>query len=421
MITPAYGMTSTERVLPSLALDFTTGVLDARVTVARALNTATRTNSAGKIETVNANLPRFDYDPVTLEPKGLLIEETRTNFLLRSEQINNAPWSPSASAITPDTTISPSGLLNADTINEQAATAAHTVTQAYAGFTSGVTYSVSVYVKAGTATALQILGSLGVFGANVWANFDVANGVVGSAGTSASSFITSVGDGWYRCTMTGAATATSSGAIGLNLIDNNPSATRAPSYTGTNRELYLWGAQLEAGAFATSYIPTVASTVTRNADVVTMTGTNFSDWYNASEGTFAANANVGSLAGAFNFFFMANNGTASNVIGIRKGPATSANLAAIVTDATISQASILCTGALPAGQNFRATLAYRANDFAAAGAGATPGTDNVGTIPTLDRLDIGSQVGSLFLNGTIANLQYWPQRLINAEVQAFSK
>ena len=67
-------------ITPSFALNFTTGVLDSRVTLTRALNTATRVNSSGVIETVNANLPRFDYDPVTLVPKGLLIEEQRTNL-----------------------------------------------------------------------------------------------------------------------------------------------------------------------------------------------------------------------------------------------------------------------------------------------------------------------------------------------------
>ena len=89
MITPAYAPTATERVLPRMALDFTTGVLDSRVTVARSLNTATRVNSSGLIEIVNANLPRFDYDPVTLAAKGLLIEELRTNLLVYSEQLIN--------------------------------------------------------------------------------------------------------------------------------------------------------------------------------------------------------------------------------------------------------------------------------------------------------------------------------------------
>ena len=75
MITPSFALTATERVLPRLALDFTTASLDPRVTFTRALNTATRINSSGLVETVNADTPRFDY---TLNPggacKGLLIE-----------------------------------------------------------------------------------------------------------------------------------------------------------------------------------------------------------------------------------------------------------------------------------------------------------------------------------------------------------
>jgi hypothetical protein len=84
MMTPSYALTATERVLPNLALDFTTAVLDARVTITRASNTATAINSSGVIAVVNANLPRFDYNPTTLACRGLLIEQASTNVLLNS-------------------------------------------------------------------------------------------------------------------------------------------------------------------------------------------------------------------------------------------------------------------------------------------------------------------------------------------------
>jgi hypothetical protein len=84
MITASFGLTATERVLPRLALDFTTATLDARVTFTRTGDTATVTNSSGVIVGINANLPRFDYDPTTLACKGLLIEDPRTNLLLNS-------------------------------------------------------------------------------------------------------------------------------------------------------------------------------------------------------------------------------------------------------------------------------------------------------------------------------------------------
>ena len=128
MITPSYATTATERVLPRMALDFTTGVLDPRVTVTRALNTATRVNSSGYVEIVNANLPRFDYDPVTLTPKGLLIEEARTNLLTYSEQFDNAAWGKQGSSVSQNVQTSPDGSVDADKLIEDATTGEHRLT-----------------------------------------------------------------------------------------------------------------------------------------------------------------------------------------------------------------------------------------------------------------------------------------------------
>lgn len=114
MITPSYSATATERVLPRMALDFTTASLDSRVTVTRALNTATAINSSGFIAVVNANLPRFDYNPVTLACKGLLIEEARTNILTYSEQFDNAAWAKLNVTVSANNTTSPDGTLNAE-------------------------------------------------------------------------------------------------------------------------------------------------------------------------------------------------------------------------------------------------------------------------------------------------------------------
>jgi hypothetical protein len=83
MMTSSYSITATERVLPRLALDFTTAVLDPRVTFTRSGATATRVNASGFIETMAANTARFDYDPMTLAPKGMLVEESRTNLVYR--------------------------------------------------------------------------------------------------------------------------------------------------------------------------------------------------------------------------------------------------------------------------------------------------------------------------------------------------
>ena len=93
MITPAYSLTATERILPKLALNFLSASLDPRVTFTRAGATATRVNSSGLIESVAADTARFDFDPTTLVCKGLLIEEQRQNVILNSANWTAGSWS----------------------------------------------------------------------------------------------------------------------------------------------------------------------------------------------------------------------------------------------------------------------------------------------------------------------------------------
>jgi hypothetical protein len=149
MLTPAYALTATERVLPRMALDFTTGVLDPRVTVARLLDTATRVNSSGLIEIVNANLPRFDYDPVTLAAKGLLIEESRANKLLQSNFA--ASWSSTGSpTVTLNAAVSPDGTTNATQITSSPGGVFRAVFQDVA--TTAAAHTFSIYLKSATGT-----------------------------------------------------------------------------------------------------------------------------------------------------------------------------------------------------------------------------------------------------------------------------
>lgn len=341
MITPSYSATATERVLPRLALDFTTASLDARVTVTRSLNTATRTNASGILEIVNANLPRFDYDPSTLACKGLLIEEARTNLLLNS-------------------------LIDGTVLSTQAVVV------------TAVVYTISFY---GT-------GTITLSGAHV--------AVVTGSGSYPS-----------RKTYTFTPTA----------------GTLTVTVTGT-----VQFAQLEAGAFATSYIPTAAVSVLRNADVVSMTGTNFSSWYNASEGTISCNVTLTSTpttAAAFPRVLTiggANPDTDEISIYTRtQGVGVDFGLPfGGITTAGVSQANL--NGTSSPINNWGAAIAYKANDCAAAGSGTLLGTDNSVTLPACTQLLImGLARFQPQPSGWVRKINYWPQRLTNAELQAFSK
>jgi hypothetical protein len=410
MITPAYALTATERVLPNMALDFTTGVLDSRVTIARALNTATCVNSSGFVEIVNANLPRFDYNPVTLAPKGLLIEEARTNLMLYSEQLNNLTWVKFASSVTANSTNGPDGALTADTLTENTATGQHGVYQG-AAVVSGTAYSFSGYVKANGRSIVQFL--LQATGNVYFVEFNLTNVTTTNRSGTGTATITDAGNGWYRITATATATGTGLGYWQLNLC----SAANTISYTGDGVSgVFLWGAQMEAGAFATSYIPTVASTVTRNADVVSMTGTNFSSWYNASAGMFVVDADIIGFNANNMLLAVTDSGSTNLIQQFLVGATTSRFL---VRTSGSDQAAMDST--ISASAVFRIASAYAANNFATAANGGAIQTDTIGTIPTVDRLGIGSRIGSLIYNGHVCAIRYYPLRPTNAEVQAFSK
>ena len=337
MITPSFSLTATERVLPNMALDFTTATLDPRVTFTRTGDTATVTNSSGVIAAINANLPRFDFNPTTLVCNGLLIEEARTNLLLNS-------------------------LINGTSLSTQLVT------------TTAVAHTLSFY----------------------------GTGQIVLTGTSSA---TVVGTGVYptRTTLTFTPTV---GVLTLTV-------------TGT-----VQYAQLEVGAFATSFIPTDATSKTRNVDIATMTGTNFSSWYNAVEGTFVALAQRyvqgvadGLLLGA------AQTGVFSNSYYIANGPGSPTNLSVSVVSGGVAQAIINRTTTVTS--TFGSSFAYKLNNFGFATSGLNAGQDLSGTVPpSIDIFVIGSaswSPGTTLWNGYVKKINYYPQRLINAELQAFSK
>ena len=352
--------------------------------------------------------PRFDFDPVTLLPRGLLIEEQRTNLLLRSDNFL-AAWTgpPTTGTVTANAAVSPDGTSNASLFAPAATTANHDIQQSVT--TTAAAHTLSVYAK----PAGQNWLFLACFdGTTKSAYFNVSTGVVGTTVGSPTTTITPAGNDWYRCAITFTPTAAANPFFIASAPANGGRATAGDGTSG----LYIWGAQLELGAFATSYIPTVASQVTRTVDAATIAAPNFAPWYNQSEGTIFVEATA--YAGTnSNRYYEFNDGTGSNLI---QGFASPSTINTCWVDVGgVGQARLSTSGSPTALTKIAA--AVRLNDFAASLNGAAPATDISGTLPTVNRLGIGNNpTGTSALNGHIRSIRYYPTRLTNATLQALT-
>lgn len=238
---------------------------DGDMSVVRA-TAATRVNSLGLIQNVSIATPRLDYTNATCP--SILLEPQRTNSILRSEEFANASWLKVNSTVIENTATSPSGTLTADTFSDTViGVSTYTLAQQIS-YVSGTTYSVSLYVKNIDRNYIYIRFVSTVFGTNKLAYFNVQNGSLISADIGVTASIIDMGNGWYRCiaTSTSTASATTNSGCVIGLSDTGARF----AYTNTSvKSVYIWGVQLEVGSYPTSYIPTSASIVTRNADVIT--------------------------------------------------------------------------------------------------------------------------------------------------------
>jgi len=375
---------------PAFNLDLLSGSLAPEVTFTRVGNTATVFNSSGCIETVNADTARFDYDPLTLECKGLLIEESRTNILTNSEDFSTWPTKTNVT-IAVDQINAPTNTQVADKIEETAATGSHLIFKNNS-VVSGTTYTCSVFLKKGERfkARLLTLSSLDY----TEADFDLDLGTATGSGK-----ITSAGNGWYRCSITTTANTTSAnGRFYIYVLNDSGVA----SYAGIlGYGIYVFGAQVEAGVFSTSYISTGATAVTRNPDVATITGTNFSDFWQASKGGAQVQA-IPSTVSGIRPLVQYDDGTADNIIALR-GNASNPELQ--VVDGGAPQVQ-LDAGTIVANTPYSLTGWWQTNDCKARQNSGATVSDTTATIPTVTQARLGSD-GTNYLNGHLASVSYY--------------
>jgi len=358
--------------------------------------------------TTRLNIPRIDYTNGSCP--SLLVEPQRTNLFLRSEEFDNASWTPLLATVTANTTTAPSGNVTADKFVATATTGVHILLQTAAGSVSGTTYTASVFVKAAGLSNITLLNNQGGGGI---VNYNLTTGTFTLvSGVSAS--IQNYGNGWYRCVMTFTANSTGTFNLQVRLADSSGNTT----FTGNGVDgVSLWGFQVEQGTFPTSYIPTVASTVTRNADVISKTG--ISSLIGQTEGTMFCDFRVNSLA-TFGTILSVNSNSTSNYIYATIN--SSGQLKVEVFNGAV-QTQIFST--VTVGNRYKLAFGYKTNDFVLYINGVSIGTDTVGTTfsgTTLSRVDFDITLPTTFSLSSLSinSAQLYKTRLTDNELQTLS-
>lgn len=346
------------------------------MTVTRA-TTATRVNSAGLIESVASNVPRLDYSNGTCP--SILVEPQRTNICLQSNNVNDAVWGKDTSngtlTVTPNYGVSPDGTTNATRLQMSYTSGGYSSVLQVVDTTSSIAYSYSVYIKSLTGTPTICF---------------LNDGVTGNK-------LITLTNQWVRYTFN----IPSSGS------QTYPRFLLADGLTSSSADILVYGAQLEAGSYATSYIPTTSASVTRNADVISKTG--ISSLIGQTEGTLfvdfyhdgLANYNLSSIS----------NGLYDDAVYFEM---YLGNMYGVIWDSG-SQQFLYNGGSLSVGRH-KMAIGYKANDVVFYIDGVLKTTDTSATIPTTARVDVGS-LANATIEKTQTNLTaLWKTRLTNTQL-----
>jgi hypothetical protein len=356
-----------------VAFDFRSGALDPRITFTRASN-AWYFNSAGNLTQAATDVPRFDYDPATLEARGLLIEGGMTNIALHSRDFTQAAWSKTNITAALNVT-GIDGVANSAsrlTATASNGTALQTITSASA------THVSSFFARRITGTGTVEISQ--------------DNGATWTAITLTSA--------WQRFNV--AAATVTNPVIGFRMVTSGD-------------VIAVDVAQCEVSAVVSSPIITGAASVARAADNATVN--TLTPWFNPIEGTILAEYSRPFPAnGQYELSF--NDGTTAEELSLYN---SAANRSVLVRDnSTVQFLGVVGAGFDAAFQVSKKALAYRAADFAGCLNGGTVATSATGTLPTVTSLRFGRLVGANYLNGWISRLAYYPTRLSDATLQGLT-
>ncbi len=389
-------------VVATLDIDFVNDLAwnaNALTTVAGLLSCTRATPSAAYYTKADGTLTTFAANTLRYGTNGLLVEEARTNVILRSQQFENASWSTQTLTVTADATAAPDGTTTADLLT---LAAGNGYIQQQVTLGTGATTASGYFKVAGAATRVRI----SIFDGAHNETWFLLSGA-GSVGTNAAgntSTITALANGWYWLTVS----RTTGGA--------NPFWSVFPTSAGDGLSalngdtIYAWGAQMEAGAAASSYIPTTTASVTRAVDVPT-----FSDltWFDGTSESIYAEWTAKNVASASVWLLDATNDVTLN---------EQSGMSPKLSDAGTTFA-ITVGNTVAAGSTAKIAARMATNDIAICMNGGTVGTDTTATQPgtlTASRLGV-DLAGANSLNGYIRRVAVFKTSLLNnAALQALS-
>ena len=411
-------------IRPSLDLNFArTKTLDPMISFVRNSG-GSYVGADGLIKYSGVNEPRFDYNPETSESLGLIIEESRTNLVSYSQDFNNLVLVDATvlqnDEIAPDGTKTADKIIATDTLFPR-------VNPLFLYPLLNKSYSASIFAKAGNVNFLhgtfenQSVINVFRFSVNLLTGQSTITGLSGAiTGTIETEKFP---NNYWKIKLT----------FQVPTADNyflffGPADTYQSVNASIDSSIYLWGAQVEEGTFPTSYIPTFGSTKTRSADVASITGVNFNNFYNQDKGTFlsrtkfigppvlsTSNRTTLSVVGNRGFIWQMweENINRARTVGVKT--ISRFNLNQAVSDLSLT-GNIITSGST---QTLITT--YSENDCTLVQNGEVVSKDiTVKKFTNMDQLVIGDLNGGHYLNGIIAQITYWPRNLPDSQLQSLS-
>lgn len=371
--------------------------------------------SSGYYLNADGTLTQFSDGQLRYGTNGLLVEEQRINIQRYSQQFDQgSDWALSNSALTANTTSAPDGTLTAYKLKENSTGSTFfrcSTAFGYASAGSGIAYTASFYAKSAERTQVKVGLNDGANGAVAF--FNLATGaVISSSGSGASPFtsvsatIQALASGWYRCILTATTSTASNLLINVDLCSGGTNV-----YTGVvGNGAYIWGAQIEAGAFATSYIPTTSGSLARNSDDVYLSATALAK-LTVPNGTYYIDA-LGTPSVSNSPYLMGSTPSNAVIIG-QSGSRYQIGSSGVGWNAT---SGVLVTVAA------KVAAAYAGTSEAISANGNAAGTGTAGTTPaSATAIKIGSNDGSNNCwNSGIKRFAFFPTTVGNTNLQTLT-